>query len=404
MLTRGIRLRVLAFLVIGLLVVVYVGLNYAKLGRLVGLRGYYVVTMQLNGSGGIFTNAEVTYRGVSVGRVGALALTDQGVDVQLDIDNSAPHIPVGSKAVVANRSAVGEQYVDLRPDTTKGPFLGDGSVIPVEDTKIPLAVQDLLTSVDRLASSVPTESLRTVVDELGTAMQGAGPNLQALLDNGSSFVQVAAQHVPQTQQLITDSQTVLHTQQAEGDALRTFADNAALLSAQFKQSDPDLRRLISAGTDAAAQTRALVRDLDPNMGVLFANLLTTANVMRIRQNGLEQLLVSMPRAIDTGSKVITQNGANLALELTFFDPLPCTTGYGGTTYRNGLDTSPGTLNTQAACTLPAGSATGVRGSQNAPYGGGVPPAATPGAPLPWDLARSGATGTPSVSRLLGLPN
>ncbi len=72
-------------------------------------------------SGGIFTNAEVTYRGVPVGRVGDLTLTQDGVSVALMIDDSAPQIPASAKAVVANRSAIGEQYVDLQPDTTRAP-------------------------------------------------------------------------------------------------------------------------------------------------------------------------------------------------------------------------------------------------------------------------------------------
>ena len=38
-------------------------------------------------SGGIFTNAEVTYRGVTVGRVGQLRLIKKGVRVDLDIDD-----------------------------------------------------------------------------------------------------------------------------------------------------------------------------------------------------------------------------------------------------------------------------------------------------------------------------
>ncbi len=67
------------------------------------------------------------------------------------------------------------------------------------------------------------------------------------------------------------------------------------------------------------------------------------------------------------------------MALTFFSPLPCTAGYGGTVYRNGLDTGPApALNTSARCAAPASSGVDVRGSAHAPSGGGVPPAAQPG--------------------------
>ena len=75
--------------------------------------------------------------------------------------------------------------------------------------------------------------------------------------------------------------------------------------------------------------------------------------------------------------MITNKGSQFGVALTFFDPLPCTAGYGGTTYRNGLDTTPAPLNTAAQCTLPASSGIDVRGSAHAPSGG-VPPAAKPG--------------------------
>lgn len=77
----------------------------------------------------------------------------------------------------------------------------------------------------------------------------------------------------------------------------------------------------------------------------------------------------------------------LGLAVTFFKPLPCTDGYGGTRYRTGLDlgTAPA-LNTGASCTAPAASGVNVRGSAHAPRGGPVPDPAKPGS-LP-----SGSTG------------
>ena len=54
-----------------------------------------------------------------MGRVSDMQLTDDGVRVTLTLDPDAPDVPADTTAVVANRSAVGEQFVDLRPTTTR---------------------------------------------------------------------------------------------------------------------------------------------------------------------------------------------------------------------------------------------------------------------------------------------
>src|SRR5439155_24149426 len=112
---------------------------------------------------GTSPRAAVTYRGVSVGRVGAVRLTPTGVEADLNISNAAPPIPADLQASVADLSAVGEQYVDLRPATSSGPYLTQGSVIPRRDTTLPLPVTSLLTSVNELATSVPLGELRIVL-------------------------------------------------------------------------------------------------------------------------------------------------------------------------------------------------------------------------------------------------
>ena len=176
----------------------YVGLDRLLLGDGVD------VAADFSDSGGIFVNAEVTYRGVGVGRVSDMQLTDDGVRVTLTIDPDATRLPADTTAVVANRSAVGEQYVDLRPDGDQGPYLTDGSVIPQSRTAIPIPVEQLLLDVDDLVGSIDTDDLRVVVDELGTAFAGAGDDLARLLDNGDLLLARAEQSLPQTLQLITD--------------------------------------------------------------------------------------------------------------------------------------------------------------------------------------------------------
>ncbi|MDT0611818.1 MlaD family protein [Streptomyces lancefieldiae] len=407
MITLAVRLKNLAFLVIAVLVLGFVGIRYADLGRYVGVADYYTVDVELPRTGGLFTHSDVTYRGVSVGRVGPIDLTADGVVAHLRIKKSAPRIPADTRAVVAGLSAVGEQYIDLRPESDTGPYLAQGTRIEQPDTEVPAPVTDVLTSLNDLTRSVPLEDLRTVVDELGKAFEGHGDDLQALLDNGSAFVEAADRALPSTTRLLTDGETVLRTQAEEAEAIRGFADGAEELARTLKGSDADLRRLLTVTPEAASQVSGLLRDLDPSLGVVLANLLTTSEVAVTRQRGIEELLVKYPAAVSAGATAVDGGTMKLGLAVTFFSPLPCTTGYGGTRYRNGLDlgTAPA-LNTGASCTAPAASGVNVRGSANAPRGGAVPDPARPGS-LPSGSGKPPTSTSTSATPLpgaLALPN
>jgi phospholipid/cholesterol/gamma-HCH transport system substrate-binding protein len=370
MLTRRIKLQVIAFVVIALVGISYVGASYAGLDQVFGGRGM-LVKVRMAESGGLFTNAEVTYRGVRVGRVGPMSLTDDGIEAELRMDPAAPDIPADLEAVVANRSAVGEQYLDLRPKSENGPYLADGAVIT--GVKLPMPVQTVLSDLDGLIASVPLDSLRTVVDEMSDAFRGRGADLQSLLDNQGAFIQTASQYLPQTQQLIDDGGAVLLTQDNLGSSIKSFSSDARLLAAQLRKSDGDLRKLITATPAVSNEVSALIRESGSGIGVVLANLLTPAQVFTTRGDAFEQLLGAYPGAVNQGYRVIDKDGAtNLALVLNFTNPPPCRDGYESTVYRPGKDVSPAPFNTNARCTLPRGNPSSVRGSQNAPKGGPVP--------------------------------
>ncbi|WP_320777863.1 MlaD family protein [Streptomyces sp. CRN 30] len=395
MITLAVRLKNLAFLLVAVLALGYLGIRYADLGRYVGVADHYTVDVHLPRTGGLFTHSDVTYRGVSVGRVGPIGLTADGVVAELRIKKSAPRIPADTRAVVAGLSAVGEQYIDLRPESDGGPYLAEGTRIEQADTQVPAPVTDVLAGVDGLARSVPLDDLRTVVDEFGKAFEGRGDDLQVLLDSGSAFVEAADRALPSTSRLITDGETVLRTQAEEEQALRSFATGAKELARTLKESDADVRRLLAVTPEAATQISGVLRDLDPSLGVVLANLLTTSEIAVTRQRGVEELLVKYPAAVAAGATAVDGGKLNLGMAVTFFKPLPCTDGYGATRYRNGLDlgTAP-PLNTGASCTAPAGSGTNVRGSANAPKGGAVPEPARPGSLPTSSTALPGALALP----------
>jgi phospholipid/cholesterol/gamma-HCH transport system substrate-binding protein len=408
MLLRGTKVRLFVFAMIAVVGIVYVGGTYAGLDRLFGARGYRV-TMQLADSGGIFANAEVTYRGVTVGRVERLVLSDDGVDVILDIANDAPRIPADTTAVVANRSAVGEQYVDLQPPHDRGPYLADGSVIPVSRTKTPSGPEVLLSNLDSLVESVPVDSLQTTVDELYLAFQNSGPALRVLLESAGQLTETATAHLPQTTSLLANGRIVLDTQAEQTQQILDYSSSLRLIAEQLKTSNPDLRRLIDVTPMVAVQVNDLLKDSGQDLGVIIANLLTTMQITATRTDAIEELLVAFPMITATAPGANPDGTGHLGLVLTFNDPFSCTKGYEGTNQRGANETTDVPVNEGAYCAEPPGSPIGVRGSQNAPYGGkpvevpmpaAAPQQSVPG--LPGILSWPGGAPT-TLAGLLSLP-
>ncbi|HXO48817.1 MAG TPA: MlaD family protein, partial [Mycobacterium sp.] len=125
MLTRFVRIQLLIFTIIGTIGVIAMALFYVQAPTLLGI-GRMTVTLELPATGGLYRFSNVTYRGVQVGKVTAVSLTAKGAKATLSLGTS-PKIPANLQADVLSVSAVGEQFVDLRPRTDSGPYLHNGS-------------------------------------------------------------------------------------------------------------------------------------------------------------------------------------------------------------------------------------------------------------------------------------
>ncbi|SCK27886.1 MCE family protein [Streptomyces sp. WMMB 322] len=370
-LTRTVTAQLVAFATITVAGVSYVGAEYAGLADRLMDRGY-TVRARFADSGGIFKGAEVTYRGVPVGRVGALKLSGpDGVAVEMRLDDG-PRIPSDSLAVVASRSAVGEQHVDLQPRTAAGPYLKDGSTIARRDTRVPLPTTEMIRSLDRLTNSVGKKDLRVTVDELGKAFAGTGPHLGRTIDSGDKLIKAATASLPQTVSLIENSETVLKTQVDKGSAIKSFSRDLALLSGEVKSGDGDFRKLLKNGRTAAPQIDSLIRANESALPLLFGNLISGGQITSARLPGMEQLLVAFPLTVAGSKTVVPGDGTtHFGLVVNADDPPACRQGYEGTERRDPSDTSERPANTDARCTAPRGSGTNVRGAQNSPRPSGA---------------------------------
>jgi phospholipid/cholesterol/gamma-HCH transport system substrate-binding protein len=369
MITRRTKIQLVIFALITMIGVSFVGARYARLDRLV-LDKSYAVTAHFTESGGIFTGAEVAYRGVTVGRVSDMKLTDRGVDVVLNIEKKYPDIPRRTKAVVANRSAVGEQYVDLQPETKQQPFLADGSEIPTAMTRTPIETTKLLTDLDTTVNSVNKKSLTTVVDELGAAFKGTGPDLGRIVDTSDSFIRTANDNFDITTALLEDSNTVLSTQIDKTSAIKSFSRDLALFSTTVANSDADLRTVIENGSATANQLRSFLEENKVDLGQLINNLVTTGEVTGRHLDGTEMILVVYPYVVAGGYTVVAKDSSTGLYDAHFGlimqqDPKVCKAGYNTRQRDPNSDRGDLPMNEDARCTEPA-SQSNARGAQNTP--------------------------------------
>lgn len=391
MITRQTKFQLLVFGLIAVMGLSYTGLRYAGLGRYFVDQGY-LVSADFVDSGGIFKGAEVTYRGVPTGKVEELELTEDGVRVVLRLEPGT-RVPASVKAVVGNRSAVGEQYVDLQPTRDGAPYLAEqGAVIPQSMTEIPIAPTTLLVNLDRLVTSIDTEELAVVLDELGQAFDGAGDSLQRLVDAGDALTRAATDSLPETITLINDGKTALDTQRDVAGDFRSFNADLADVATQLRASEPDFRRLFQTGTESATVIEDLLETNRSALPVLLANLVTVAQVQKVRIPAIKQILVTYPNVVAGGFTVVPGDGTTHFGLVGDGNPPPCTPGYESTKKRDPSDITLQTPNLNAYCAVKDGS-TDVRGTQNAPRPNGQQPFPDNGGPYP-----SGGASSPTSSR------
>jgi phospholipid/cholesterol/gamma-HCH transport system substrate-binding protein len=382
--TRRTKTQLIFFVVLTLVGVSYVGAKYARLDRLI-LDTSYAVTAHFSESGGIFSGAEVTYRGVTVGRVGSMELTEGGVDVVLDIENDHDDIPADTRALVANRSAVGEQYVELQPRVDGEPYLKSGDEIEQSLTETPISTTEWLANTSALIESVPKKDLTTVIDEFGAAFEGLGPDLTRLIESQGSFIEAANQNFELTSRLVDQSRVVLGTQLDKASAIRSFSRDLRLFSETMVESDADLRKVIDDGSVTARTLRTFLEENEVDIGKLVNNLVTLGEVQIKHLAGTELVLIVYPYVVAGGYVVAddTQSAdgkinAHFGMILTS-EPHACERGYNARVRDPNTERGNAPMDEKARCAEPPAQSN-PRGAQNTPGNDSPSPGRAPFVP------------------------
>jgi phospholipid/cholesterol/gamma-HCH transport system substrate-binding protein len=369
MLTRFVRVQLTIFAIgsiVGLLIMAVV---YMQAPTMLGI-GRIQVTVELASTGGLYRFSNVTYRGVQIGKVTDIDLSGRGAKATLSLDNS-PKISADLTAEVHSVSAIGEQYVDLRPRGDSPPYLQDGSVIPVAKTTVPQQVGPLLDQTSELLKSIPKDKLGVLLDESFKAFNGAGYDLGSLIDSSAKLVGSANDVRDHTRKLVEDSVPLLDSQTATTEDLRTWAHSLAGVTRQLADDDHQWRTIVQDGPATLNQATRLLEQIKPTLPVLLANMTSIGQVAVTYLPSLEQILVLLPPFMaNLISEAPDHNPTGLGqgdFTLTLGDPPTCTVGFlPPNMWRSPEDTTEVDTPDGLYCKLPQDSPIAVRGARNYP--------------------------------------
>ncbi|GAC68181.1 MCE family protein [Gordonia soli] len=369
-LSRFVKIQLVVFTVVAIIATWMMLFSYMRVQTQLGI-GRMSVSLDAPRAGGLYRFANVTYRGVDVGTVSEVHLTDTGVRATLSIDGGA-RIPADLQADIRSMSAIGEQYVDLRPRTGSAPYLADGAVIRSDDVRLPPPVAPMLEKLNGLVTSIPKDQLSTLVSELDRSLGGQGYDLQNLVKSSSTLASTFNGVGRQSATLIRDAVPLVDSQVTSADAIRLWTSSLDGVTDQLVTNTPQVRKLLADGPGFADEVAATLDSVKLTLPVLLANITSVGQLAVTYNAGLEQILVLLPPAISMIQAVQpNRNGTKWGLGdfriSGISDPPACTVGFlPPDQWRPPEDTSVIDTPSDLYCKLPQSSEIGVRGARNIP--------------------------------------
>ena len=360
MLPTLIRRQLIVFALVSFLAMSLLGIRYLEIPAGFGV-GRFNVTVPLSHASGLYPNAPVTHRGVQIGKVSAVRLTPDGTVATLSLkDDSA--VPASARVEIRNGSVIGEPFLNLvSASSADARNLREGDRIPGDRVTLPISTGSFLTEIRELVNSIPTEALRTTLDESAAAF-GDAEALPSIIDSSTSLTRAASQNKQQTFDLLENAEQVLETQEElHGDIRSTVRDLDAL------------REVLEQGGPAMARAVTFIRVLSTSLPALAQDLADFGKMLNVYQPSIKHLLIVFPGTLEAQATVQRYYPAQdygesgLSFKLTVNNPPVCYEGFPEAFHQRAPeDLSPLPLPPNSYCKVAPSDPRIVRGARNMP--------------------------------------
>lgn len=287
---------VIGALVIAAAVVVFTGGNGQKT-----VTAYFPRTVSL------YEGSDVRVLGVAIGTIDEVTPEGTRVKVVMSYDDEVK-IPADAKAAVVSPSIVADRYVQLTPAYTEGEVLADDTVLDEGRTAIPLELDQIYSSLDRLTVALGPDGANkdgALTDLLETTAENFGGQGARFKQTITDFSDLSA--------TLDDNKDELFDSTAElGQFIETLAENDGTVR-DFNQSLSQVSDLLEGErTELAASLQNLGVALEEVGGFVEENREALGSNIK-GLNRVSKTLVKQRKALDQILRIAPSALSNLAL-------------------------------------------------------------------------------------------
>lgn len=234
-----------------------------------------VVSATFPDAAGIEPNFGVVLRGVVVGSVSAVRLTQHGAIVQMTL-RQGTKVPSNARASIGLANDLGEQQIQLSTDGKPSRTdVKSGAHLPVVKNGVPVQVGKVIGTASRLLKSIGAKKLNSLLATLGTALQGQAENLQTIMTSSQQFSAEFLAYQKQFESLLANSTPVLNGLSNDGAVLRQDLASTEVLADVLDQHRYNLVKLLANGANASSVATELLAATRPDLACIlydFANI------------------------------------------------------------------------------------------------------------------------------------
>jgi len=261
------------------------------------------VTAYFTEAVGVYPGSTVRVLGVPVGTVTAVQPQGTQVKVTMTVDSGVA-VPADAKAVVVAASVVSDRYVQLTPAYTRGPQLADNAVIPVSRTAVPVEVDQIYTSINRLSQALGPNGLNkngalSQLVKTGAAnLTGNGASLHAMITQFGALSKTLGDNSGNLFATITYLQRFTSMLKANDGQVRLAEQQLADVSGFLASDRQDLGAALHELSIALGQVQVFIAN---NRGLIKSNVTKLASITRLladEKASLSEALDTIPLAVD----------------------------------------------------------------------------------------------------------